>query len=57
MTDRVQCGTSVTAAYYRDWMQNLRRKMYKNRPDLLGEGPLILNDNARPQLRKVVTDC
>jgi transposase len=26
MTDRVPCGTSVTAAYYRDWLQNLRRK-------------------------------
>jgi len=29
MTDRVPCGTSVTAAYYRDWMQELRRKMHK----------------------------
>jgi len=56
MTDRVPCGTSVTAAYYRDWMQELRRKMHKNRPDLLGDGPLILHDNARPHLGKVVTD-
>jgi hypothetical protein len=30
MTDRVPCGTSVTAAYYRNWIQTLRRKMYKN---------------------------
>jgi len=30
--------------------------MYKNRPDLLGDGPLILHDNARPHLEKVVTD-
>jgi hypothetical protein len=37
-------------------MQKLRRKMYKNRPDLLGDGPLILHDNARPHLGKVVTD-
>jgi hypothetical protein len=29
MTDRVPCGTSVTAAYYRDWMQTLRRIMHK----------------------------
>jgi len=29
MTDRVPCGTRVTAAYYRDWMQELRRKMHK----------------------------
>jgi hypothetical protein len=29
MTDRVPCGTSVTAAYYRNWMQELRRKCTK----------------------------
>ena len=52
-TDRVPCGTSVTAAYYRDWTQELRREMHKNRPDLLGDGPLILHDNARPHLRKL----
>ena len=46
----------MTAAYYRDWMQELRRKMHKNRPDLLGDGPLILQDNARPHLGKVWTD-
>jgi len=56
MTDRVPCGTSVTVVYYRDWMQKLRRKMHKNRPDLLGDGPLILHDNARLHLGKVVTD-
>jgi hypothetical protein len=37
-------------------MQELRRKMHKNRPDLLGDGPLILHDNARPHLGKVVTN-
>jgi len=56
MTDRVPCGTSVTAAYYCDWMEELRRKMHKNRPDLLGDGPLSLHDNAHPHLGKVVTD-
>jgi len=30
--------------------------MHKNRPDLLGDGPLILFDNARPHLGKAVTD-
>jgi len=30
MTDRVPCGTSVTAVYYRDWTQKLRRKIHKN---------------------------
>jgi len=46
----------VAEAYYRDWMQKLRRKMHKNRPDLTRDGPLILHDNARPHLGKVVTD-
>ena len=44
---RVPCATSVTAAYCRDWMQELRRNMHKNRPNLLGDGPLILQDSAR----------
>jgi len=56
MTDRVPCGTSVTAAYYRDWMQELHRKMHKNQHDLLGDGPFILHDNACPHLGKDVTD-
>jgi len=30
--------------------------MHKNRPDLLGDGPLILHDNSHPHLEKVVTD-
>jgi hypothetical protein len=30
--------------------------MHKNGPDLPGDGPLILHDNARPHLGKVVTD-
>jgi transposase len=37
-------------------MQKLLRKMHKNRPDLLGDGPLILHDNTCPHLGKVVTD-
>jgi hypothetical protein len=56
MTNRVPCGNGVTLACYRDWLQKLHRKMYKNRPDLLEDGPLILHDNALPQLGKVVTD-
>jgi hypothetical protein len=56
MTDRVPCGTSVTTAYYLDWMQKLCIKMHKNRPDLFGDGPLILHENARLHLGKVVTD-
>jgi histone-lysine N-methyltransferase SETMAR len=30
--------------------------MHKTRADLLGDGPLILHDNAHPHLGKVVTD-
>ena len=30
--------------------------MHKNQPDLLEDGLLILHDNARPHLAKVVTD-
>jgi len=33
-----------------------RRKMHKNRPDLLAEELIILHDNARPHLGEVMTD-
>jgi len=56
MTDRVPCGTHVTAAYCRNWMQKLRRKMHKDLLDLLGDGPVILHEKARPHLGKVVID-
>jgi hypothetical protein len=56
MTDRFPCGTSVIVAYYRNWLQKLLRKMHKPPCDLLGSGPLILHNNARPHLGKVVTD-
>jgi hypothetical protein len=56
MADRVPCGTSVAVAYYRDWIQKLRRKMHKNQPDLLGDGPLLSHNNARLHLPKVVTN-
>jgi len=46
----------VTAAYYHDWMQKLCRKTHKYQPDLLGDGPLILRNIARPRLGKAVTD-
>ena len=52
---RVPRGRSVTAVYYCAFMQKLRRKMHKNRPQLLVAGPLILHDNARPHIADVVT--
>jgi hypothetical protein len=55
-TDTVPRGTSIPAAYYRDWLQKLGRNMHKNRPDFLGDGPLILYVNAHLHLGKVVVD-
>lgn len=56
MTDRVPCGRSVTAMYYREFIQKLNRKMHKTRPQLLEAGPLILHDNARPHIANVVSE-
>jgi len=56
MTDRVLSGTTVTAAYYRPFLQKLRRKMHANRPDLLENSVLILHENARPHLGKDVRE-
>jgi hypothetical protein len=36
--------------------KNCAEKCTKIRPALLGDGPLILHDNARPHMLKVVTD-
>ena len=36
--------------------QKLRWKVYKNRPQLLVAGPLILQDNARSHIADVVTN-
>ena len=56
MTDRVPSGTTVTAAYYCQFLHKLRRKMHANRPDLLENGVLILHDNARPHIGKVIRE-
>jgi len=56
MRDRALSGTTVTAAYYRQFLQKLRCKMHANRPDLLENGVLILHDNARPHLGKDVRE-
>ena len=37
-------------------MQKLCIEMHKNRPDLLGDGPLTLHENALLRLGKSVTD-
>jgi transposase len=56
MTDRVPSGTTVTAAYYRQFLQKLMHKMHANKPDLLENGVLILHDNAQPHLGKDVRE-
>jgi len=56
MTDRVPSGMTVTAAYYRQFVQKLRRKTHANGPDLLGNVVLILHDNAGPKLGKDVRE-
>ena len=53
-TDRVPSGTTVTVAYYCQFLQKLKLKMHVNRPDLLENGVLILHDNTRPHIGKVV---
>ena len=52
MTERVPCGTHVTAAYYHDWMQKLCIKMHKNRPALLGDACLHLGKDVTDLLSK-----
>jgi hypothetical protein len=56
MTDRVPSGTTVTAAYYHQFLQKPRHKMHANRSDLLENGVLILHNNARPHLGKDVCE-
>lgn len=56
MTYRILCGKSVTAVYYHDFMQNLRRKMHKNQLQLLEAGPIILHDDACLHIGNVITE-
>jgi hypothetical protein len=56
MQDRVPSCTTVTTAYYRQFLQKLMRKMHANRPDLLENGVLILHDNTWPHLGKDVRE-
>ena len=54
MTDGIPCARSVTGVYYYAFMQELSRKVPKNRPQLLVTGRFILHDNARPQIADVL---
>jgi hypothetical protein len=47
-----KCDSSVLS-----WLDaKNEQKNAQNWPDLLGDGPFILHDNARPHLGKAVTD-
>ena len=47
-TDRIPKGTSITGAYYKNFLQNvLRPKIRKLRAGMLHSDVLILHDNAR----------
>jgi hypothetical protein len=47
-----RCDSSVLSSLD----ANISQKNTQKRPDLLGDGPLILHDSAHPHLGKVVTD-
>ena len=58
--DRVPCGTSVTAVYYRDWMQKLCRKIHKNWPDFLRTGHsfcMMMHARTWPRLWLICWVC
>ena len=57
MRDRAPSGTTVTAAYYRQFLQKLRRKMHANRPDLLENGVLIYTTTLDPTLVRMSVNC
>ena len=50
-TNRVPLGSTVTAAYYRKFLQDvLRPKIRQKRSAMIAAGVLILHDNARPHV-------
>jgi histone-lysine N-methyltransferase SETMAR len=56
-TDRVPPGSTVTAAYYRKFLQEvLCPKIRRKRPAMFAAGVLILHDNARPHASGAVSE-
>jgi len=56
-TDRVPPGSTVTAAYYRKFLQDiLRPKIRQERSAMFAAGVLILHDNARPHASGAVSE-
>jgi hypothetical protein len=57
MTDRLQSCTTVTAAYYRHFLQKLRRKMHGNRQDLLKTVSWFCMTTLGPTLVRISVYC
>jgi histone-lysine N-methyltransferase SETMAR len=56
-TDRVPAGSTVTAAYYRKFLQDvLRPKIRQKRSATFAAGVLILHDSARPHALGAVSE-
>jgi len=56
-TDRVPPGSTVTAAYYRKFLQDvLRPKILQKNSAIFPAGVLILHDNARPNASDAVSE-
>jgi histone-lysine N-methyltransferase SETMAR len=54
---KVPQGATMNAAMYKDFLQNnLRPKIRKNRPGLLEKGVIILHDNCRVHVARVIVD-
>jgi histone-lysine N-methyltransferase SETMAR len=56
MSDRVLSCTTITVAYYHQFLQKLRRKMNVNRTALLENGVLIFHVNTRPHIGRDVRE-
>ena len=56
-TDRVSPGSTVTAASYRQFLQDvLRPKIRQKRSAMFAAGVLLLQDNARPHASRAVSE-
>ncbi len=54
---KVPQGTTMNADMYKNFLQNtLRLKICKNRPGMLEKGVMILHDNCRIQVTRVIVE-
>jgi hypothetical protein len=55
-TDRVPSGSTVTAEYYRKFLQEVLRPKIRQKSAMFATGVLILQDNARPHASGAVSE-